>query len=154
VKVLPSWSDELAAAEQALRPRAALLALAFELDEVGIWSRLADGGRSMDGLPPAVLRCWKPGGKTSILVACTRDSAGGLRLQYHLSGKDLGDAAALLQCASPVGKEIALTVAATIAAEEMTIQQPAAVMTTGQRAAQREAEPGAILASQRRTSRR
>lgn len=96
--------EEIAAAEQRMRPRAALLALAGDLDELGIRSRLADDSG-------AVLRCWdghRQGG--SVQVACTRRSDGRLQFSYHPSGAELGDAEAVLQpgVASEVARVIAV----------------------------------------------
>ncbi|MFG1998625.1 hypothetical protein ACGFNU_05695 [Spirillospora sp. NPDC048911] len=117
MKMLIPRGDEIAAAERAVRPRAALLALASELDEVGIRSRLADDGLPVDGVLPAVLRCWNPAGTASILIACLWDEAIGLRLRRLPSGNDLGDAAAMLQPGGPVRREIAAMVSAMTEAE-------------------------------------
>jgi hypothetical protein len=81
-----SRGDEIVAAEQALRPRAALLALAGDLADLGIRSRLVDD----EG---AVLRCAEDRrGSRVVLVACAKGKAGRLQFRYHPSGEGLGDA--------------------------------------------------------------
>ncbi|TDB91002.1 hypothetical protein E1264_03105 [Actinomadura sp. KC216] len=82
-------AGELATDEKALRPRTVLLALAGDLRDFGVHSRLATDV----GDDPQVLRCWNPNrrGKT-VQVACLYATGDRLHLRYHPTGDELGDA--------------------------------------------------------------
>lgn len=101
--------DEIAAAEWALRPRAALLALADDLADIGVRARLVDHD-------DALLRCWDPRrmGK-SVTVACLRGPDDRVTFRYHPSGNELGDAEAPLEQGTVAGQDIARAIAVALA---------------------------------------
>ncbi|WP_121432256.1 hypothetical protein [Actinomadura pelletieri] len=82
-------ASESAAGEKALRPRTVLLALAGDLCDLGVHSRLATDV----GDDPQVLRCWNPNRRgTTVQVACLHATDDRLHLRYHPTGDELGDA--------------------------------------------------------------